>query len=132
YSEFKLDTFFAWAEDVGVPRKFRDALRAAAVKTLQLAKSTGADAILCAGDLYEHDRFSPDTQAFLFRCFAEVGLPVVIAPGNHDCYGPTSIYRSTKWTPNVHVFSTSMMDAFDLADDVPLCCDEPGIIAGID
>ena len=120
FSDLHLDTVFAWTEDVGVARKFRDALRAALLKTLQLAKSTGADAILCAGDLYEHDRFSPDTQAFLSRCFAEVDLPVVIAPGNHDWYGPSSIYRSARWTPNVHIFSTSRLEPLELADGLTL------------
>ncbi|HYX29584.1 MAG TPA: metallophosphoesterase [Pyrinomonadaceae bacterium] len=120
FSDLHLDTVFAWTEDVGVARKFRDALRAALLKTLQLAKSTEAHAILCAGDLYEHDRFSPDTQAFLSRSFAEADLPVVIAPGNHDWYGPASIYRSARWAPNVHIFSTSRLEPLELADGLTL------------
>lgn len=120
FSDLHLDTTFAWTEDPDVARKCRDALRAALLKILEIAKSTSVDAILCAGDLYEHDRFSPDTEAFLCRCFAEIELPVFIAPGNHDWYGPASIYRGARWSPNVHIFSKTSLEPVELTEGLTL------------
>ncbi len=120
FSDLHLDTVFAWTGDPDVARKCRDALRAALIKILELAKSISADAILCAGDLYEHDRFSPDTAAFLRRCFGEIELPVFIAPGNHDWYGPGSIYRGERWSPNVHIFSQTSLKPVELAEGLTL------------
>ncbi|MBY8849672.1 metallophosphoesterase [Saccharothrix sp. MB29] len=67
--------------------------------------SRKADALLCAGDLYEHERFSPDTAQFLRDVFESVDMPVFLAPGNHDWYGPQSLYHQVQWTPNVHLFT---------------------------
>ena len=47
------------------------------------------DALLCAGDLYEQERFTPDTAAFLPTTVERLHpLPGFTAPGNHDSLGP--------------------------------------------
>jgi DNA repair exonuclease SbcCD nuclease subunit len=66
FADLHLDTPFAWA-DPRVAAKRRQALRDALVSILQLATDKQVDAVLCAGDLYEQDRFSPDTAAFYAR-----------------------------------------------------------------
>jgi DNA repair exonuclease SbcCD nuclease subunit len=41
--------------------------------------------VLFGGDLYEHERFSPDTGQFLRAMFEGIHpTPVYISPGNHD------------------------------------------------
>ena len=37
-----------------------------------------------------------------------------IAPGNHDCYGPRSVYAGTAWPDNVHIFSTVAVEGVEL------------------
>ncbi|MPZ87771.1 MAG: metallophosphoesterase, partial [Nitriliruptorales bacterium] len=79
------------------------------------------DALLCGGDLYEHERFSPDTAAFVRGVFADLHpLPVFLAPGNHDWYGPQSLYAQVDWTDNVHLFTADRMEPVPLADGLTL------------
>ncbi|MET9231898.1 metallophosphoesterase [Lentzea sp. NPDC003310] len=114
FADLHLDTRFPCA---GPER--RQALRDTLGHIVDLAQETGADAMLCAGDLYEHDRCSPSTAEFLRSSF-DCGVPVFLAPGNDDWYGPQSVYQQVDWTPNVHVFSSSVLMPVELADGVTL------------
>lgn len=78
------------------------------------------DGLVCGGDLYEHDRFSPDTAEFLRDTFNQLERPVFLAPGNHDWYGPVSLYRQVNWSPKVHVFTEPALAPVELADGFTL------------
>ena len=89
-----------------VARNRRHALESALKAGIERAAEENVDAILIAGDLYEHERVSPNTGEFLRALFETVApTPIFVAPGNHDWYGPPSLYRQLGWSPNVHVFS---------------------------
>ena len=120
FSDVHLDTPFAsLPPEVG--RRRRAQLRDAVEAVARLARDCSADALLCAGDLYEHHACTPDTAAFLARVFAGVApCPVLVAPGNHDHYGPTSVHATTAWPANVHVFSTSRLEPFPLPGGVTI------------
>jgi DNA repair exonuclease SbcCD nuclease subunit len=121
FSDLHLDAAFAWAAAEGAARRRREALRATLRRIVELGREVGAEALLCAGDLYEHERFSPDTMAFLQRTFAELDpVRVFLAPGNHDWYGPESLYRRVAWSPNVHVFDTPRLTPVELRDGLTL------------
>jgi DNA repair exonuclease SbcCD nuclease subunit len=116
FSDLHLDAAFAW---VGAGSQAahcrRQALRSTLRRTLDLAWAERADAVLCAGDLYEHDRYTPDTAEFLRACFDKVyPLRIFISPGNHDYYGPDSIYTTVSWSPNVRVFSEAGLEPITL------------------
>ncbi len=99
----------------------RQALCDTLQKIVTLAEQGKADAILCGGDLYEHDRVSPDTASFLKSAFARLNpIPVYIAPGNHDWYGPQSLYAHVDWSPNVHVFRSDRLEPVEIDDGVTL------------
>lgn len=116
FSDLHLDAPFARGGPALV-RLRRAALREALIGVAQLATSVDADAVLCAGDLFEHDRVSPDTAELLRRTFAELApTPVLLAPGNHDWFGASSIYATTAWSSNVHVFSHSALEPFRLSE----------------
>ncbi|ADG76163.1 metallophosphoesterase [Cellulomonas flavigena DSM 20109] len=119
FSDLHLDTPFKWAPP-GLARARRMALRTTLTRIMSLAEENDVDAILCAGDLYEHERFSPDTTAFLRQTFADSNRAVYLAPGNHDWYGPASLYRMADWTPNVHVFTEARFVPVDLIEGVTL------------
>ena len=106
FSDLHLDSPFAWAGATGeAARQRRQALRDTLVRIVDLTREVKADALFCGGDLYEHDYFSPDTAEFLKHTFAGLApLPIYIAPGNHDWYGPQSLYAQVDWSENVHVF----------------------------
>ena len=40
-----------------------------------LARELNAEALFCGGDLYEHDRATPDTAGFLRATFADLADP---------------------------------------------------------
>jgi exonuclease SbcD len=120
FSDLHLDAPFRWARPE-VARRRRQALRDALQRIVRLTQEVGADALLCGGDLYEHDRFAADTGAFMRRIFADVQpRRVYLAPGNHDWFGPASLYRRVDWTPNVHVFTSDRLEAVTLADGLTL------------
>lgn len=96
-------------------RRRRQALRDTLRRIVDETIEVGADALLCGGDLYEHDRFTPDTAAFLKSEFERVNpIPVYIAPGNHDWYGPQSLYRSVEWTDNVYIFEENRLEPVEI------------------
>lgn len=120
FSDLHLDTPFTWA-GAKLARARRAALRETLCRIAALAESEGVDAVLCAGDLYEHDRFTPDTRIFLRDTFARLQpTPVFLAPGNHDWFGQDSLYRQGDWSPNVQVFSEARLVPIELADGLTL------------
>jgi DNA repair protein SbcD/Mre11 len=119
-ADLHLDAPFRWAAPE-LARRRRQGLRETLRRALELATSAGVDALVCAGDLYEQDSFSPDTAAFLRDAFERVHpLPVYLAPGNHDWFGPESLYRQVRWSPNVHLFTTGSLEPVELDDGLTL------------
>ncbi len=120
FSDLHLDTPFKWLGQE-LARSRRQALRETLRRICKLADSERVDAVLCGGDLYEHDRFTPDTKMFLRETFERLHpLPVFLAPGNHDWYGARSLYRQVDWSPNVHVFTEPRLRPVELASGLTL------------
>ncbi len=119
FSDLHLDAAFAWTPPAAARRR-RQALRDTLCNILSLADRVGADAVLCGGDLYEHERFTPDTAAFLRATLGATSRRVVLAPGNHDWLGPDSLYRQVEWPANVDVFTEAVLRALELADGLTL------------
>ena len=120
FADLHLDTPFRWATPE-LARSRRQALRQTLRRICRLAVDNQVEALTCGGDLYENERFTPDTAAFLRATFAELDpLPVFLAPGNHDWFGPKSLYRRVEWTPNVRVFDAAALTPVPLADGFTL------------
>lgn len=62
------------------PEEALHGLRAIADLTVGLE----ADALLIAGDLFDHDRLEQSLVAHVFNILGATGVPVVVLPGNHD------------------------------------------------
>ena len=114
FSDLHLDTPFKWAGPE-LARIRRQGLRDTLARICDLAIEHDVDALACGGDLYEHERFSPDTGAFLRAAFAGVDRPVLLAPGNHDWFGPASLYAQLDWSSNVHIFTKDRLEAHELS-----------------
>jgi len=119
FADLHLDAPFAWAppETARLRRRNR---RDVLVRILQLADAEQVDAIMCGGDLFEHDRFTPDTVEFLRDSFARTDRPIYLAPGNHDWYSDRSPYARVDWPSNVHVFTEARLVPVTLADGLTL------------
>ena len=122
FSDLHLDSTFTWASASGdAARRRRQALRETLRRIVDLARAEEADALLCGGDLYEHDRAGPDTAEFLRQTFATLDpVPVYLAPGNHDWYGPDSLYALVEWSSNVRVFREPALRPTPLTDRITL------------
>ncbi len=104
-ADVHLDTSFAGRSD-SVRRRLRDASREAFRRAVDLAIREDAHAFLIAGDLFDGDRLSFQTERFLLEQahrLGDNGITVVYATGNHDPGSPASGPRPLAWPPNVHV-----------------------------
>lgn len=115
-ADVHLDASYAAA---GLPPGFgnrrRHALRSVFQSLLQRAQAWPADAVLIAGDLFDAERISRDTVAFLREQFERIRpIPVFIAPGNHDPFVAASPYASEAWPANVFIFKEPHWTAFEL------------------
>jgi len=115
-ADVHLDQAFKWAGPY-VGRRLRQAIRDALRNAVTTAAEADVDVFCVAGDLFEDDRYAPDTPEFLRSLFADLApRPVLLAPGNHDPAVPASPYATAEWTPNVHVFLQPELSAFRLGD----------------
>ncbi len=122
FSDLHLDASFAWlGRTPQLARARRQSLRDTLINIAEVVRDVEADALLCGGDLFEHERVTPDTGEFLRKTFAELAsVRVFIAPGNHDWLGPQSLYNQVTWSPNVHIFRTSQLEPVEVTDGVVL------------
>jgi DNA repair exonuclease SbcCD nuclease subunit len=119
FADLHLDAPFAWARPE-TARLRRANRRESLRRIIALAEEEQVDAILCAGDLFEHDRVTPDTVSFLQSAFARTNRRVILAPGNHDWLSPQSPYALVDWSPNVSVFTEASLQPITLADGLTL------------
>lgn len=119
FADLHLDAPFAWARPAAAALR-RQNRRATLTRILALAEEERVDAILSAGDLFEHERVSPDTVAFLRASFGGTDIPIYLAPGNHDWLSEASPYAVTDWSRNVHLFTEDRLTPVGLADGLTL------------
>lgn len=114
-ADLHLDSPFA-ASDIFTAEDRRAEQRALLGRIFDLAKSEKCDMILIAGDLFDGKYVTPETSSYVKALFAEAGVPVIIAPGNHDPYVSGSFYKDGELPENVYVFSSSELQRFDLPE----------------
>lgn len=119
FADLHLDAPFAWASPE-TARSRRRNRREALTRIVSIAEAEDVDAILCAGDLFEHDRIVPDTVEFLRSTFERTDRRVFLAPGNHDWLSARSPYALVEWSANVHVFSDDALRPVELDDGITL------------
>ncbi|MEX0682449.1 MAG: metallophosphoesterase [Dehalococcoidia bacterium] len=83
-------------------------------RVLATASQLGADILLLAGDIFDHNRVPLTKLDMVARLLDDARMPVVILPGNHDPITADSVYRrgGLADVPNVHVLGVSSDDRF--------------------
>ncbi|HYK89880.1 MAG TPA: DNA repair exonuclease [Acidobacteriota bacterium] len=117
-SDVHLDTSFSGS---GFPSRLgdrkREAIRGTFRRIVEDVLSQDVQLMLIAGDLFEHDRITPDTVEFLKRQFERLGsIPVFISPGNHDPFIQGSPYRDEDWSANVSIFREESFQTIELPE----------------
>jgi len=88
----------------------RDELAKIPEKVVSLCQEQGCQMLLLSGDLFDGVP-TPDTVHNLKRCLGNAGVPVFIAPGNHDHMGVASVWLTESWPENVHVFTKNVVES---------------------
>lgn len=70
-----------------------DADERAFARVVDTVLAESADALLIAGDLFDSNRVPEPAIQFAAAQLSRLSCPVVLIPGNHDCYDGSSIYR---------------------------------------
>jgi len=77
----------------------------------EVARASGAEFVVVAGDVFEHHGLRPATVRQTFDVLRGFPVPVYLLPGNHDPFTPDSLYRSEVWRrecpPDVHVLGST-------------------------
>ncbi len=105
-ADLHLDTPFAGRSDA-LRSRLRAATRTALTRCVDTALAEGVDALLIAGDLFDGDFLSFDSERFLLGQLArlhEAGIRTVYATGNHDP-GDSRRTRSLDWPATVTVIA---------------------------
>ncbi len=88
--------------------------RALLTAMADLARERKADIALFAGDLFDADSAYSETLRLLEQVLPDMGIPVFIAPGNHDWYGERSPWARLRLGENVHVFDSETIQCVPL------------------
>ena len=83
------------------------------MRLAEYVRSHDIDLVLLAGDLFDTGSAYRDTTETLSAAFARMEVPVLVAPGNHDCAAPGSAWDTADWPDNVHIFRESRMTAVE-------------------
>ena len=86
-------------------RRRREEQRSLPGRIAEIARERRADLAVLAGDLFDAESVFSDTGRVLEEALSSLDIPVFIAPGNHDWYGPHSAWTRLRFGDNVHVFT---------------------------
>ncbi|MCH7991626.1 MAG: DNA repair exonuclease [Gemmatimonadetes bacterium] len=117
-ADVHLDTSFAGRSEA-VRQRLRDASRQAFCRAVDLAIREDVHAFLIAGDLFDGDRLSFQTERFLLEQterLGDHGITVVYATGNHDPGAPETGPRPLPWPPCVRVAADATPRRFLIHD----------------
>ncbi|MGE2723116.1 metallophosphoesterase family protein [Mycolicibacterium pulveris] len=63
-----------------------------------VAADTGAEFVVVAGDVFEHNQLDPRDVSQSLEAMRAIGIPVYLLPGNHDPLDASSVYTSALFT----------------------------------
>jgi exonuclease SbcD len=114
-ADFHLDSAFSSLRPEQA-RQRRQESREEVRRLVDYANDHGVELLLLSGDLFDSDSAFCETGEMLREALGAFIGPVVIAPGNHDCYTDRSAYARLVWPDNVHCFTRDSVEQFDFPE----------------
>lgn len=111
-ADFHLDSAFGALPERQAAQRRRES-RELPQRLANYVQNHGISLVLLSGDLFDTGSAFRETTEALAAAFAQMEVPVCIAPGNHDCFLPGSAWETVKWPENVHIFKENRMTAVD-------------------
>lgn len=99
-----------------VAGRWREAQFAALEALLVRARDSGASLFLFAGDVFDTPRAPSQDVALFYRILSRVGVPTVIAPGNHDFYTEDCTWHAARIPENLCLFTDRELGYFDFPE----------------
>ncbi|MCH9767302.1 MAG: exonuclease SbcCD subunit D [Actinomycetia bacterium] len=78
--------------------RYSAARRAAVAALGSLASDVGAEFVVVAGDVFEHNQLDPRDISQSLEAMRGINVPVYLLPGNHDPLDASSVYTSALFT----------------------------------
>ena len=78
--------------------RYSAARRAAVAAFGPLAADVGAEFVVVAGDVFEHNQLAPRDVSQSLEAMRGIAVPVYLLPGNHDPLDASSVYSSALFT----------------------------------
>jgi DNA repair exonuclease SbcCD nuclease subunit len=78
--------------------RYSAARRDAVAELGALAAEVGAEFVVVAGDVFEHNQLTPQVIGQSLEAMRAIGIPVYLLPGNHDPLDATSVYTGALFT----------------------------------
>lgn len=116
-ADVHLDTGF-YSRQEGVRKRLRDAVRVAFKRGVDLCIDRQVHCMLIAGDLFDGQRLSFETEKFLLEQMNRLkdhGIQVFYCTGNHDP-GGIGQYSGIKWPSNVRIFGGEAIETAQVKD----------------
>jgi DNA repair exonuclease SbcCD nuclease subunit len=74
--------------------RYSAARREAVARLGALCEQSGAEFVVVAGDVFEHNQLAPREVSLSLEAMRSIGVPVFLMPGNHDPLDASSVYTS--------------------------------------
>jgi DNA repair exonuclease SbcCD nuclease subunit len=117
-ADVHLDTAFE-GRSVALREHLRNALRTSFKQAVDCAVDEAVHAVLLAGDLFDNDRLSVATEAFLVdqvERLDDAGIDTVYVTGNHDPGGSGFRAAEIDWPDRFHYIDTRSPTTVELTD----------------
>ena len=80
--------------DTEAQSRYSAARREAVAALGELARETGAEFVVVAGDVFDANQLAPKVISQSLEAMRAIGVPVYLLPGNHDPLDASSVYTS--------------------------------------
>lgn len=114
-ADFHLDSAFGALSARQAAARRRES-RENVFRLAEYVNRNGIGLVLLGGDLFDSASAFRETGEQLAAALGQMEARVLIAPGNHDWYGPGSPWLTVRWPENVHIFHENRMSAVELPE----------------